>query len=76
MTDSEFIEWPNRGKANRLWPRGMSDYARITSKRYLTEDGHELEFRLGKWKAHYKGSHTKPFDNYLDAINALEGMNS
>ena len=68
----DFVEWPGIGKAYRLQPRGMSDYKRITTKQYETDDGHKLNYNLGKWTAHYKGIHTKAFENMLDAIAAFE----
>jgi hypothetical protein len=61
-TPKETIQWPGRGEAKRLIPRGMSDYTigiGPNNNTYQTDDGATLTQRARGWKAQYKGHTTK-----------------
>jgi hypothetical protein len=74
--EPEEIEWPGRGIAKRVQPKGMSDYQRGNGNaNYLTECGAVLRFRAsGRWQAQYKSNTTKWYSSSMDAFAALREM--
>jgi hypothetical protein len=69
------INWPNRGIATQLEPRGMSDYQREEgNSMFETPEGFRLKNTRYGWQAQHRGftTHWKP--TYQEAIDALENM--
>lgn len=74
----EYID-TSYGRANRLQPRGFSDYARGADMYghadYVTDNKIVFRFRQGiRWQAQYKGCTTKWFATFLEAETALTKM--
>jgi len=69
------INWPNRGIAIQLLPRGMSDYTRGNGNAmYETPDGFRLRNTPYGWQAQYRGFTTYWKPTSQEAIEALENM--
>jgi hypothetical protein len=62
----------NLGKADRLFPRGMSDYARGAGRPdasiFVTENGFKLHYLCGKWRAQHKNFTSKWKASMNDAV--------
>lgn len=74
----EYID-TSYGRANRLQPRGFSDYARGADMYghadYVTDNKIVFRFRQGiRWQAQYKNCTTKWFATFQEAEAALTGM--
>jgi hypothetical protein len=83
IDEPDEIDWPGKGPAKKLRPRGMSDYSRTSGNaEYKTSCGAVLKQRyiyngacnVTKFQAQYRGFTTKWFNTANEAIQKLTLM--